>query len=240
MQEPEAARVIAIERCDLVVAERAWAFASEKQREIDAHWQRRRAESPAFFNGRIHMLARYAVSRGVLSGALFPVDFKSFLYWRDEGAPDRSVFDAFGSALIRTRDGAILLGRQRPGNVNEGLVYLPGGFIDARDVTDEGSVDIRASVLREVAEETGLRAEIFRARPGYRAAFIGQQVSIAVELCADADSDALVGRIRGHLAADPKSELEDVVAVRTLRDLQRHPVPAYAHALVGSVLGNEA
>jgi len=240
MRKPEVARVIAIERCDLVAADFAWAFAARRQREIDAHWQRRRAENPAFFNGRVHMLARYAVSGGVLSGVLFPVDFKSFLYWRDEGAPDRSVFDAFGSALIRTRDGAILLGRQRPGNVNEGLVYLPGGFIDARDVMESGSVDIRASVLREVAEETGLPAEAFRPRPGYRAAFIGQQVSIAVELLVDADADALVGRIRGHLAADPNSELEEVVAVRTPGDLQRQPVPAYAHALVGSVLGGEA
>jgi 8-oxo-dGTP pyrophosphatase MutT (NUDIX family) len=229
-------RVVRAECCELAVGGRGWPFARENAAEIDAHWQRRTAQCPGYFNGRIFMLTRYTLHDGVLRGELTEVEFKQFLYWRDMGEPDTSVFDAFGSALIRSSDDAVLLGRQRPGNINSGLAYLPGGFIDTRDVDAAGRVDIRASILREVEEETGLATHELAACDGFLVTLIGQQISIAVEILADVPARELVRRLGARIAADPGSELEEILAVRTRADLASLAMPGYARLLLDALL----
>lgn len=230
------AEVTSVEDCDLRVTDRVWPFAADRASEIDAHWQRRCAESPSLFNGRVYMLSSYKIADGRLTGALFPVEFKQFLYWKDQGGPDASVYDVFGSALIRSSDGAILLGRQRAGNVNAGLVYLPGGFIDSRDTSSDGRVDLRASVLREVREETGLAPRMLAASDGYLVTTVGRQVSIAVELIGDADAATLQDRIRHTFGEEAEPELEDIVVVRSWDEVAALPVPHYARVLLAHLM----
>ncbi|MCU0955322.1 MAG: NUDIX domain-containing protein [Hyphomicrobium sp.] len=225
-----------ITECILKAGAREWEFARSNARQIDAHWQRRSASNPAFFNGRIFMLADYLVSGGIFEGELMQVEFKQFLYWKDTGYPDKTVFDVFGSGLIRSRDGAVLLGRQRPGNLNEGFVYLPGGFIDPRDTDADGHVDIRASVLREVEEETGLGKAQVSVRDGFLVTTTGQQISIAVDLVSGEDGPSLQARVRRALSVDGDSELDDVILVRATEDLAGSKVPAYADMLLRQVL----
>ncbi len=232
-----ASRVTFVQTCDLVARDAPWPFADQHAAEIDAHWARRAAENPAYFNGRIYMLASHAIRNGALTGQLIPVDFKAFLYWRETGQRDTSVCDVFGSAIIRSHDGAILLGRQRAGNLNAGLVYLPGGFIDARDVDGAGEVDIRASVLREVEEETGLAARTLAVSEGFLVTTVGQQVSVAVEFVADGEAKHVLAAMRRTLAGDAASELEEIVAVRDVDDLDGLPMPIYADALLRYLLG---
>ncbi len=229
-------RVVRVERCELAVAGRSWPFARDNAADIDAHWQRRTAECPGYFNGRIFMLTSYTLDEETLRGDLTEVEFKQFLYWRDMGEPDTSVFDAFGSALIHSADNAVLLGRQRPGNINAGLAYLPGGFIDTRDVDATGRVDIRASVLREVEEETGLATHELATRDGFLVTLTGQQISIAVEILADLPARELVRRLGARIAADPGSELEEILAVRTRADLASLAMPGYARLLLDALL----
>jgi 8-oxo-dGTP pyrophosphatase MutT (NUDIX family) len=236
MSETTGHRVLSLKRCELGVSEDPWPFAEDNRAAIEAHWARRKAENPHFFNGQIHLLREFVIEGECLSGRLLRTDFKSFLFWRETGERDRSVLDAFGSALIRSRDGAIVLGCQRAGNINAGLSYLPGGFIDARDVDASGLVDIRASVLREVTEETGLTPADLSVGPNYLVTFCGQQVSIAVEIRASCEAAPLVSRIRRYLESDPSSELEDVVVVRTSSDVAALAVPAYARALLKTLL----
>jgi ADP-ribose pyrophosphatase YjhB (NUDIX family) len=233
MIDPE---VTPVGTCILKAGAGTWEFARSHAGQIDAHWQRRSASNPAFFNGRIYMLADYRISGGTFAGELIQVEFKQFLYWKDTGCPDKTVFDVFGSGLIRSRDGAVLLGRQRPGNLNEGLVYLPGGFIDPRDTDEEGRVDIRASVLREVQEETGLDQDLLTVRDGVLVTTIGQQVSIAVDLVSGEDGQSLQARVRRALSGVGDSELDDVILVRSLRDLAGSKVPEYADVLLRRVL----
>lgn len=233
MIDPE---VRLITECILKAGVREWEFAQSNAGQIDAHWQRRSASNRAFFNGRVFMLAGYRLSGGTFEGELMQVEFKQFLYWKDTGCPDKTVFDVFGSGLIRSRDGAVLLGRQRPGNLNEGFVYLPGGFIDPRDTGAGGRVDIRASVLREVEEETGLGPEQFTVRDEFLVTTTGQQVSIAVDLVSGEDGRSLQARVRRALSADGDSELDDVILVGALGDLAGSKVPAYADMLLRRVL----
>ena len=228
------AQVQFVDSCLLTVTQEDWPFALAHAAEIDAFWQTRQAANPSLFNGRIYMLSRFTLAEGEFSGVLRPVEFKAFYYWKEHGAPDVSTFDVFGSALIRSDDGAVILGRQRAGNLNAGFVYLPGGFIDGRDV-QEGCVDIRGSVLREVSEETGLSPHGLAVRDGFLVTMIGQQISIAIELVGDGNAEMLLNRIRMSLAAEAHSELDEIVAVREWRDVEALPVPAYAQALLSHV-----
>lgn len=229
-------KVIRVEACELTVRDEVWAFARAHAAAIDAHWQQRTRENPSYFNGRIYILAQSRIEDGVFFGRLIAAEFKAFLYWKEMGQPDKAVRDVFGSALIRTGDGAILLGRQRAGNMNAGLVYLPGGFIDPRDCDSEARVDIRASVLREVEEETGLRAHTLAACDGFLITTVGQQVSIAVELIGDGDAVRMSAAIREAMAHVAEPELEEIVMVRTLADLDVLPMPEYAEVLLRHVL----
>jgi 8-oxo-dGTP pyrophosphatase MutT (NUDIX family) len=224
--------VASVMTCQLASKPLTWPFATERAAQVDAHWQRRKQECPGFFNGRVQMLASYALSEDVVTGEFFETEFKNFLYWRETGERDHSVSDAFGSALMRSSEGHVILGRQRPGNVNSGLASLPGGFIDARDVRADGMIDIDASIAREMMEETGLDARAFVRKPGYLVTRIAQQVSFAVEFVSPDPADVIQSQVRAFLARDPKSELEDVVIIRSKACFANLPTPAYAGVLL--------
>lgn len=224
-----------VDSCTLTVTHDEWPFAEVHAAEIDAFWQRKTAENGTLFNGRIFMLSSYRIDAGQFIGRLAPVEFKAFLFWKERGCPDRSIFDVFGSALIRADDGAILLGRQKSG-INAGLVYLPGGFIDQRDVDEAGEVDISASVLREVEEETGLGRRQLGVRDGFLVTMIGSQISIALDLVADGDAETVQRQIREVLATEAEPELDEIVSVRNWADVEALPVPAYARVLLSYLL----
>ncbi len=237
MQDLELARrVVRLQRCELIATDRPWPFALEHAASIEQHWRKRKSENPIFFDGRIRMLADHTCTGDVLGGSLLETGFKEFLYWRESGEPEAGVRDAFASAVIRTADGGVLLGRQRPGNINTGLSYLPGGFIDANDVDAGGRIDIAASSWREVREETGLGDDVLTQQPGFLATFSGMQLSIGVEYLCQLDAAGVLDRVTAHLAADPKSELAEVVIVHRLRDLDGLAMPAFARLLLQEVL----
>lgn len=208
-----------VARCRITVAPHRWAFAEVHAADVAAHWQEQTAANPAYFNGTVLMLAACRFEGDSLVATAFRTEFRNYLYWRNRGFPDRSIVDGFGSAIVRARDGGVLLGRQRSGNVNTGLCYLPGGFIDERDVAADGSIDIAASVAREVREETGLGADDLALEPGFVATRTGPHLSIGVVFRSGLDSDALRRAVLAHIAADPDGELESVRLVHRLADL---------------------
>jgi 8-oxo-dGTP pyrophosphatase MutT (NUDIX family) len=223
------------ERCKLQVTSERWTFAETHLAEIEAHWALRKADNPAFFNGAIHLMTRQALEDGVFSAEFVRTDFKSFLCWRETGALDRSVADAFGSALLRSAEGHVVLGRQRPGNINGGLAYLPGGFIDERDVAADGQIDIEASVARELTEETGLLPSALHRVPGFVLTFAGPMLSIAIEYRSAEPADALCAKIHDHIRAETDPELSEAVVVASERDLAGLAMPDYARVLLGAL-----
>ena len=146
--------------------------------------------------------------------------------------PHAGVRDAFGSALIRSAEGHVILGRQRAGNINAGIAYLPGGFIDARDVTAAGKIDISASILRELQEETGQLPGEFHIVPGFLLTQWNALLSIAVELVSPLSSQELRQRIMQHISRDPDSELIDAVIVRTAAEAREAGLHPYAAVLL--------
>jgi 8-oxo-dGTP pyrophosphatase MutT (NUDIX family) len=217
---------------DLSVEESRWAFAVDHAPAIDRHWEVARRANPGFFNGQVFMTRSAELRDHAVVARLFPVEFKSVLYWRSIGFPETDAIDGFGSALIRARDGAIILGRQRPGQINSGLTYLPGGFIDNRDIRPGGLIDLKSSVIRELEEETGLGPVDGAARPGWTITRAGHQLSFALTFEAHDEAEYLVKRINARLDADPASELAAVIAVRGNADIEGLAMPPYAKLLL--------
>lgn len=227
---------VRIGRCELSVDPQPWPFADRCRAEISEHWQRAIAARPKLFDGTVYLLREGALERETFKGTFVRADFKSFLYWRESGYPDLSVRDGFGSAVIRSAEGHVLLGRQTSGNVNAGLAYPPGGFIDARDVCED-TVDIDASIARELAEETGLAAAKLARTPGYVLTRAGPLMSIGIEWRSALPAEALRARILAHVASQSEPELADIVIVRKCDEIDENTVPRYARALLRLLLG---
>jgi len=227
---------VRIAQCALSVAVEPWPFAEHRGAEIATHWQRARAERPKLFDGTVHMLREWALEGERFRGSFLRTDFKSFLFWRDSGYADAGVRDCFGSAVIRSAEGHVLLGRQTSGHVNAGLAYPPGGFIDVRDVRDDGAIDIEASIARELAEETGLEPDGLERAPGYLLTRAGPLVSIGIEWRSRLPAEALRERILGHVRSQAVPELADIVIVRRADQIDEDRVPRYARALLRAAL----
>lgn len=233
-------RVVRLDDVDLSVAPHTWPLVVDEAGAIEECWARALARNPSYFNGCIHLMRGGELSASRLKADLFPADFKSYLYWRESGFTDHSVRDAFGSGLIRSREGHVILGRQREGNVNSGLTYLPGGFIDGRDVvadaaTGRQSIAISKSILREVEEETGLKPDELDMTPGFYVTFTGPQISLAREVVSKETSADLKTKIMSFVTRDPMSELTDIIVVRGRSDFEDLAMPPYAKALLSAL-----
>lgn len=228
--------VTKLSSCALRVSSARWAFADENGKEIDAHWAEVKRSNPNYFNGVVYLVDDVALSDGALQASLLRTNFKSYLYWRMTGFPAAGVLDGFGSALIRTNDNHIMLGRQRAGNVNGGQAYAPAGFIDEQDVDAEGFIHIDRSALREAAEETGIDPAALMKDDGFYLTRSGPQLSIAVPLRVRMTAAEFVRRAEEHIAASPNSELDVIIPVAVLRAVETLPMPRYMRVLLGAIL----
>jgi 8-oxo-dGTP pyrophosphatase MutT (NUDIX family) len=220
-----------ISSCRLTVSPVSWDYAEEHKSQIAAHWEEAQRARPKLFNGTIFLLAKYELQDEALSGTLVRTDFKSFLYWREQGYPECGMRDAFGAAVLRSSEGHVLLGLQSDGHLNSGLAYPPSGMIDQDDVRD-GMIDIDASIVRELEEETGLRPPDFERVPGYILTMLPPFVAIAIEWRSALPAEALRNRILAHVSREAEPELADVVIVRRAAEIDIFPLQPYAVPLL--------
>ena len=229
-------QVVRVKAHTLATSSKTWAFADAKKDEIERHWNRRLEQNPGFFNGTIFVLGDFTLSDACFSGTLLKTNFASFLYWKENGYSDKTVRDCFGSAIVRSSDGKVLLGRQSAGHINSGLTYFPGGFIDERDVGDDGKVAVAQSVQREAAEELGVSPQELGCLPGAYITFDGQLVSIGIELQSALPAGTLLEKVRAHIAQEDEPELEDVIAVAGLKACAGAEMPGFARLLLSELL----
>jgi hypothetical protein len=203
---------------DLKVRARPWLFADSRRAEISAHFAARQRDKPHIWNGRV-LLGCNRVFDGTRLGAeYFETDFASFLAWRDWGFPDKDVFNGFGMGALRSSDGAFALGVMGPHTANAGRVYFPSGTPDPDDVR-EGMLDIPASVMREVEEETGLTSAEYRASEHWDCIDTGEAVAMIRILQLDMPGEALRAGIEANLARQASPELCAIHLVRTRSDI---------------------
>jgi 8-oxo-dGTP pyrophosphatase MutT (NUDIX family) len=202
-------------RFDLRLTADQWAFAAANRRDIDGHWRQETARNPHLFNGKV-LLAHRSGFRpdGTFYGDHVAVDFDAFLAWRDWGFDAGSGRNIFGAALIRPLEGDFIMGRMAAHTSNAGRIYPPSGTLDLGDVASDGSIDIEASMRRELFEETGLVASTLIEGDAYIIIEDVARICVARIFHTAKPAAETLAQIRAGIAADPDAELDDAVHVR--------------------------
>ncbi|MBS1164838.1 MAG: hypothetical protein H6R00_863 [Proteobacteria bacterium] len=219
----------------------AWPIADDLRPKIEAHWAACLTANPHLWNGRVlgtiapGAPGGIAVHGGVLTGEAVEGDFAGFIAWRDWGFPEIGIRNLFGSALVLSSDGALILGVMGATTANAGKIYPPGGSLEPADVDADGNVDVIASIERELREETGLIAAE-ATMEGMLAAFDGPRVSVGRILRFPQPADDLVSIIMAELDRQQERELARVVAFRAAAELDRPDVTAYSRAFAARLL----
>ncbi len=229
-------RCVRLANCTFDVADWRWPFALEHAEAIVRDWERRLSRIPQLFNGTVYLLRDHSIGGDTLRGTFFKTDFRTFLYWRDHrSAETEAVREGFGASIIRCAEGHVLLGRQGPGQLNSGRIYPPSGLIDGEDVRG-GAIDIDGSIVRELAEETGLGPDNMQRVPGYIVTLVGQQVAIAAEWRSALGADELRARVLAFIRRQAAPELDDIVTVRERAGIDENTMPPHAQAVLRTLL----
>ena len=215
MSSPAVHRVTTL---DLKVTARPWPFADARRAEISTHFAAQQRDKPQMWNGRVLLGCNPVFDGARLGAQYFETDFPSFLCWRDWGFPDKAVFNGFGMGALRASDGAFVMGEMAQHTANAGRIYFPSGTPDLDDVR-HGTLDIPGSVVREIAEETGLTAADYRAEADWHCVLTGPTIAMIQVLNLDMSSEAARTRIEANLAHEAEPELSAIHLVRAMSDL---------------------
>jgi 8-oxo-dGTP pyrophosphatase MutT (NUDIX family) len=225
---------------DCVLEPYDWEFSRRRAEHIRAHWRKMTRANSGLYNGRVLLSRRYehrldSEGRRIMSVGFFEASFSDFLAWRDFDFPDTDVYNCFAMAVVRSADGAYLLGEMSLRHSSPGAIYFPSGTPDLLDVR-EGNVDLEGSVLRELAEETGVSAEADSLEPGWTILFDRQYIACLKMIVASEPAAALLSRVREYLAQEEVPELAAAHMVSRRSELD-HPmmmrfVRAFLHRLL--------
>ncbi len=224
MTEPVIHRVTTL---DLTYEPWDWPFATRRRADIDAHFVAKKREKPNIWNGQVLLARRPAWDEERFSASYFATDFASFLAWRDWGFVDASVFNGFGMGALRCADGAFVMGEMGAHTSTAGRIYFPAGTPDPDDIVGD-RVDIAGSVIRELAEETGLRPEDYAAAAHWDCVTAGSAIALIRILNVAMPADALRARIEANLALQKQPELSAIHLVRARGDISAAMPPFIA------------
>jgi 8-oxo-dGTP pyrophosphatase MutT (NUDIX family) len=224
-------RIREVAELDLKFASRRWRFADERAEEILEHWRARKIAQPSLFDGRVllmgsHEFAARADGATILRGEYFETDFKAFLAWRDFGFPDQTVCNGFSMAALESADGAYLLGEMADHTASAGAIYFAAGTPDRKDLFGD-RVDLQASVLRELREETGLAPVDVVLAEGWTVVEAPPRIACLKRLRVAASAEELKTRIEAYLAGERQPELARMHIARSLGDIDEKRMPRF-------------
>ena len=225
--------VLPIAGVDIRFVPGAWPMPEDLRASVSGRWAAMLEDNPHLWDGRILGVSPPVIGEdGILRSEAREDAFSAFLTWREAGFPEIGLRNLFGSALVVSADGFLILGVMGDDTANAGRIYPPGGSLEPRDVLEDGRVDVARSTEIELAEETGLSAS--DARLGNLVAVLdGPRVSIGQAFHFDASADELLAKIRADLERQEHRELADVVAIKRASDAAgRGQVMAYTAELL--------
>lgn len=239
MSEP--VRIFEVDRLMCQRVDFDWPYERDNADAIRRHWMTRSRQTPSIFDGRVLLANRVETKTdgddSLLRLEVFETSFSAFLAWRDTGWPDRSVFNCFSMAAIRSRDGGFLVGEMTNDHSMSGALYFPCGTPDPSDVDTTGGVDLLGSLTRELTEETGLEADRGQLRPCWTIIVDGQRIACVRTIDWPEPAAFLVAEARRRIAAQQKPELADVHILNALSELSDSRLPAYMTAFLARGLG---
>jgi 8-oxo-dGTP pyrophosphatase MutT (NUDIX family) len=231
--------IVPLRGLDLRYEPRPWSFATARRPEIAAHWARLTEANAQLWNGEVLVQHRWRVEGGIYRAGYMPVDYASFLAWRDFGWPDPPVRNGFGMAALRASDGAFVLGEMGGHTANAGKIYFAGGTPDMSDVTADGQVDLAGSLVRELREETGLCASEVAFGDDWTAAIDGTRVAFLKPARLAMPAEAARAMIRARLPGLAEQELADIVIVRGPDEIDPARMPGFAAEYMAAVFAAE-
>ncbi|MFC4172376.1 NUDIX hydrolase [Microvirga sp. GCM10011540] len=204
-----------------------WPWASENREHIEANWQRRKAQTPKMFNGRVLMLRDVDLTPERCINTYFEVDYASLVAWIDFGNPDRSVANGFAMGALRGSDGAFLCGVMHEHTANAGRIYFPAGTPDLSDLRSDGTVDLATSLTRELHEETGLSEGDYRVADDWIVVERWPAVAMMRMVTLPCPAEEGADRIRRAIALQDPPELSDVRIIRGPDDVEPQKMPLF-------------
>ena len=237
---PDATR-FAIDRVtytDIRVSPEPLDFERDHADAIAANWRAASAANPALFNGIVHLCAASEVRGDTLVSTCHAVRFATLMYWRrqvDKGG----LRNTFGDVILRSTDGAILLGRMAAHTANAGRWCLPGGSFDASDVTG-GRIDPVRCIRRECAEETGFQRQDYVPDPNLLVYRDDRVVAFAQVAVLHISGELARDRVLRFLDSDPEPELDDIRLVRSVAGAEALIPDTYEARLIAHVFSEDA
>ena len=138
---------------------RSWPWAEAHAGMIAREWDAARERNPHLFDGEVllaHRIAPLPEPDAPLGIDFMPVRYSAFRAFKAAGFPDGFAVNAFPAIAPHDGQGRYLLGRMGAHTDNPGALYFATGTPDPGDIAADGSIDLTAAALRELAEETGL------------------------------------------------------------------------------------
>ena len=163
----------------------------------------------------------------------------------EAGAGTRNLF---GTAVVLSSDGALLVGEMAQHTANAGRIYGPCGSLDPADICNvgnnlDGTIDIEGSMARELYEETGLDLDQARADADYLIWFEGPRAAVTRRYRFMANADELSAQIDRFLADDKMAELSAVEFVvntteyHSGKKIELEAMPDYTIAIIRHLFG---
>ena len=222
-----------IHEAKVTLTAKTWPFASDHAPDINAHWLRRTSEQPGLYDGVVLLLYNWSLSDGRFTGECLKADFKSFLFWREHGSPDPSVFDFFACGAVHSREGWIMVGCAGAQTAYPGAIFPPCGSLHPDDVSGT-QIDLDASMLRELKEETGLSPSLADVRPP--ALILDRQRIVYLRpIMLARSANEIAKEVRSYLASVDEPELADIRFVRGLEDIDEAAMSRWALKYVREV-----
>lgn len=222
-------RVARVEaRCEAL----PWPWAERNHGAIAANWDRRKRLTPRLSNGKVLIVQGFRLEDEVCRAVFCEVDYAALLAWMDLGFPDPTVANGFAMGALQGSDGAYILGVMAAHTANAGRVYFPAGTPDRSDLRPDGTVDLAASVLRELKEETGLDGSDAQVADHWVVVRSGGLIAFLRPIRFRATGEAIRARILDYLGREPEPELADMRLARTPADIDEGVMQPFLQAFL--------
>ena len=201
-------------------------YEREHKTAIAANWTRDHAANPALFNGAFFMAEAAEVVDGVFDARYRRTRFDTMMHWK-KNPSSMKPWHIFGVGVIVSSDNKLIAGRMSGSTAAAGRVYFPAGSFDEGDVVEE-IIDIDGNMQREVKEETGIDlAQAKRFDRNIHLVAANRSIALFRRYYFEMNSKELLAHIRGHIAGEADSELDDVMAVSAAGEMDDATPPTF-------------